>query len=226
MPGADDKLESTFRLLDGLGVGVAWLAYTPAPLLGLTWGGRWSDPRFGQAALYLGATLPKAFGRQVGWPNFRCVGLDRLPVVLRSGCDVEPSNAVMFMDHSPGKALEYGDRANKVMLLFNAEQLRNSHREVPADLDPTELAELARDHPSRLVSEDGTHLWLSRLPEGDRRINTPYEVEYARWIPGDPWKALQGVIVLGHEAQVIDRVRQDMADCRDVPWRMTKPTPG
>lgn len=226
MPKPADKLETAIQELAGLGVVATWAATTPVPLLVLTWEGDWSSSAFEGNLFALACFLPQASGGKMTWPSFRCVGRDRLPVILRTGCDVEPSNAVMFVDHSASKALEYGDRANKVMLLFDSEQLRNSHLEVSADLDPVELAELARVYPTRLVSEDGTHLWMSRLPEGNRRINTPYEVEYARWIPGDPWNALQGVIVLGQAAETVERVRLDIADCRDVPWRLAELTPG
>lgn len=226
MPKPEDKLEAAIQELARVGVVTTRAATTPVPLLVLTGTGDWSKSKYESTLFTLACHLPQAAGGKATWPSFRCVNADRLPVILRTGCDVEPSNAVMFVDHSASKALEYGDRANKVMLLFDGTQLRNSHREVPADFDPVELAELARDYPTRLVSEDGTHLWLSRLPEGNLRVNTPYEVEYARWIPGDPWKALQGVIVLGQIAETINRVRLDIADCRDVPWRLTELTPG
>ncbi len=224
MTSPDDKLEAAFQELVRLGVVVTWAATTPVPLLVLKGSGGWL--KYENALFNLALHLPRASGGEATWPSFRCVDVARLPVILRTGCDVEPSNAVLFVDHSASKALEYGDRTNKVMLLFDGEQLRSSHQEVAADLDAAELAALARDYPTRLVSEDGTHLWLSRLPEGDRRINTPYETEHARWIPGDPWKALMGVIVLVSTDEAAGRVRQDIADCRDVPWRLTESTPG
>lgn len=224
MPQSDNKLDAAIRELTQVGAGVTWVAETPVPLVVVTWADSWTAASFTDALFRMECLLPLASGGKAAWPCFRCVGLDRLPTILRSGCDVEPSNAVIFVGDSACKALEYGDRAAKVMLVFDAGQLRNCHREVPADHDAAELAELARDYPTRLVSEDGTHLWLSRLPEGSRRINTPYEVAYARWIPGDPFQALQAVVVLGHDARMLDHVRQDMAGCTDVTWRLTEPT--
>lgn len=204
MTGADNQFDAAVRPLADLGVGVTLVADQPTPLLVLSWEGRWSDPRLDHGLLLFGVRLTKAFGGRDCWPDFRCVSLGRLAVILRTGCDVEPPDAVIFVAGSPGKTLEYGDADSKVMLLLDPEKLRSSHREVPADLDPAELAELARDYPTRLELEDGVHLWLSRLPRGDRRIYSPYEVEYGRWISGDPWQALLGVVVLVRQPGVVE----------------------
>jgi hypothetical protein len=225
MTGEDDKIGTTLQELVNLGAQVSWLAHQPVPLLALGWAGSHLDQAFEQAVFMLGVQLSDAFGRDVGWPSFRCVGLDRLPVLLRSGSDVEPSNSVIFVDRSASKALEYGGN-DKLLLLYDPEQLRSSHCEVAADIDPAELAELSKNHPTQLTSKDGTHLWLSRLPEGDRRINSSYEIEYARWIPGDPWQALVGVVALGTDhAALVGLLNREISNCRDVNWRLTEHHP-
>jgi len=109
----------------------------------------------------------------------------------------------------------------KAMMLFDTDQLRLTWKEVPTDIDTNHLTELQRDYPTVLHSEDGTYLWLSRLPSGDRRINTPYETEYARWIPGDPWQALIGLVVLGsHHEPLLAHLSSLISGCSGVSWRL------
>jgi hypothetical protein len=48
---------------------------------------------------------------------------------------------------------------------------------------------LSKEFPTRLTTEDGKWHWFSRLPKDDARLNKAYEVDYARWIDGDPMDA-------------------------------------
>ena len=98
----------------------------------------------------------------------------------------------------PSKALEYGGET-KVLMVFDGRKMKNSGQEVQADIQPEELERLQTVYPTVLRTTDGQSLWLSRLPESDRRVGGMYESEHGRWIPGDPWEALRLVIVLTHE---------------------------
>jgi len=53
-----------------------------------------------------------------------------------------------------------------------------------------------QDYPTRIESETGEHVWLTRFPESDARAASAYEGQYARWVPGDPLEALIAVFVL------------------------------
>jgi hypothetical protein len=53
-----------------------------------------------------------------------------------------------------------------------------------------------------LESVDGDTLWFSRLAPDAPGITTPYQVEYARWIPGDPFEALCAVLVFACEGDI------------------------
>ena len=125
---------------------------------------------------------------------FRAVFLDRLGTVLEHGIDVTPTDSPIYVDDL-SKASEYGDWP-KVVLALRWDKLDRTFREVPADLPRAELDALKRIFTTELRSTDGKSLWLSRLRPDDRALAKPYEVDYARWIPGDPFDALVGVIVL------------------------------
>ncbi len=96
----------------------------------------------------------------------------------------------MFFD----KAWEYGGWP-KVVMAFDRELICNTYKEVPSDIDVGELAEIRKTYPTMLSAEESKTLWLSRLAEDDPHIAKSYEIEYGRWIPGDPLEALSALIV-------------------------------
>jgi hypothetical protein len=127
---------------------------------------------------------------------------------------------VLWVDRSTGKTLEYGDEM-KVLMIFHGERLMPTHREIPANTPPGELEELRRTYPTAIPSVDGQMLWLTRLPFEDKRATTPYEIEYARWIPGDPWEALLAVLVLGRDhKRVCEQVQSAIQSCGQRQWHM------
>jgi hypothetical protein len=131
---------------------------------------------------------------------FRCIfrgtSWERLPVVLRTGIDVEPADAVFFADEF-SKAVENGGWP-KIMLALRREYLDRSYREVPSDTSPLAVNLLREKFATVLPSTDGKHLWLSRLPASHSALGTPYESEYAYWIPERAADALIAVIILEH----------------------------
>ena len=68
-------------------------------------------------------------------------------------------------------------------------------------------------------SVDGTKIWLSRLPENDRRRTTAYETAYARWIPGDPWDALVALFAVGQDLETLrEQVCHHIEECKEIRW--------
>jgi len=128
-----------------------------------------------------------------GWPAFRDVSCDRLPAILATGIDVGPTTAPIFVSDFD-KAGEYGGWP-KVIMALDGERLDRTYREIPPDTGAEEGARLMLDYPNRTPSLSGECIWLTRLPATDPRAATAYEIEYARWIPGNPFDALQAVFV-------------------------------
>ena len=126
--------------------------------------------------------------------RFRADSLDRLQTILTTGIDVEPSDAVIYADFFD-KALEYGGWPKVVMALRQG-GLQRTFRKIAADTPADQISELRRTYPTMLTSVDGQRLWLSRLPTEDPRVTTPYEADYAFWIPGRALDTLAGVFVL------------------------------
>jgi len=148
----------------------------------------------------------------------RCASLDRLPLILETGCDVQPADSVFWAEMDTQKAIEYGGD-EKVMMCFDRKALDSSWREVPADTDPAELERLAAKFPTKRVSEDSSSLWFSRLPASDPRVASPYEVAYGYWIPGDPFQALKVLIVIGSDVPRLSaRARAMLAACEKPRW--------
>lgn len=172
------------------------IATIPFPIAVIGWQGSWLDETLANTLTFLidDLTCIVAKNGACGW--VRCVGLERLSVILKTGCDIEPTNSVLWLDMFPDKALEYGGD-EKVMMIFNLSMTEPSYVKVPANTDAAKLKAWKQNYPTVLSSIDGKELWLSRLPEHDRRVGSPYEVEHARWIPGDPLEALLGIFVLG-----------------------------
>src|SRR5262249_46754916 len=89
-------------------------------------------------------------------------------------------------------ATEYGP----VIQLFRTDRLEHTYREVPSSIAAEELSRLRATYQTLLKSRDGTKFWLSRLREDDGYCGREPEIAYARYIPGDPWKALLALLVI------------------------------
>lgn len=68
-------------------------------------------------------------------------------------------------------------------------------RQITSDTSADEAARLMLEYPTRIQDHTGERVWLTRLPETDPRAASAYEVEFARWIPGNPFDALRAVFV-------------------------------
>jgi hypothetical protein len=129
-----------------------------------------------------------------------CRGVEahRLPVILATGCDVEPSDSPLFAS-SLEKALEYGHQGNQVIQVFHHEALEISWRERSAALPDEERKDIEKDYPTVIPSIDGSSLWFTRLSPDDNRAATSYERAYGRWIPGNPAEALSALILISSD---------------------------
>ncbi|MFW6002714.1 MAG: hypothetical protein ACOCQD_05175, partial [archaeon] len=107
---------------------------------------------------------------------------------------VLPTDSVIYCELFE-KAMEYGEWP-KIMMGLDPSGLDRTFREVDANIDQKEINKLLKTYPVQQKSNDGSKIWLSRLSESDPRRATSYEVNYAKWIPGDPWKVLKIIILV------------------------------
>ncbi len=133
--------------------------------------------------------------------DYRGVPYEKLTQVLKSGVDVEPTDSHIYVDFID-KAWEYGGWP-KIILAFDTDSLKHTYVETTFDINPDEMNRLKVIYPSSLISKNGKSVWLSRLPEGDPRIASTYETQYARYIPGNPFDALRYVLVFTPHGQDI-----------------------
>ncbi len=213
-----NALEKAINAVREAGAQCEFVASHPRPILLIEWKRDWRDEDFDTALMFLTFAIGEVSGGSEIGSIVRCVGIERLDVILRQGCDVEPSDAVLWTDMFSSKALEYGG-TEKVLMVFDIHRTKPTYLRVAADTDPIALDELRKTYPTVVRSIDGSRLWLSRLPEHDRRVTSPYEVEHARWIPGDPFEALAGLLVLGRDlAAIRESVLTTIANCPDPKW--------
>jgi hypothetical protein len=153
--------------------------------------------------------------------QYRGVALERLPVVLRSGCDVEPSDRAFWSAERLEKALEYGG-PEKVVLVYDPRRLTPAWVIIDADCPAQERANLERLYPT-VVWENGQSKKLSRLPPSEYHGGIGYD-DYAHWIPADPFEALLLIIAIARpEYPLVAEVQRMICECRRPEWRIGSP---
>jgi len=221
---ANDDLESPVGLISraiarfqAVGIQIDVVASTPRPLIVASFGEELDVDALGMACLQLGVAI--------GVTHWRCVTLHRLPIVLASGVDVEPSDSPIYVTPHVDKAFEYGGAIKwgaqepTVLLGYDHKALDRTFREVSSDIEPAEFDKLKRTFPNVSPSTDGQTLLLSRIANGP----VAYEFSYGYWIPGDPFDALRIVVVLGKRDRGIGSVTRDaVSACSAVTWRSTE----
>jgi hypothetical protein len=135
--------------------------------------------------------------------SFRGVSIDRLGGVLKTGVDVEPTDAVFWVNELQ-KALEYGGWP-KVLMAFDSERLKRSWIEIDENAPAGEIGRIRRDYPT--VIPDGEKLYCSRLPSDAPQLMTAYEFQHAFWIPGEALEALKALFIV-FRPQDQDQVRE------------------
>ena len=129
--------------------------------------------------------------RRFPLPEFRGVNASSLERALRTGIDVEPSNAHWYGSYLE-KALEYGGDYPAVLIIDSA-CIERPFRQIAADAPEEKHAE-ARAWSVGEPVRSGDWINYSRLPVDDIKRGSPYEAAYAWYIPGDAKEALIGVI--------------------------------
>ena len=92
----------------------------------------------------------------------RGVALDRLPTVLRNGCDVAPADRPFWSAERLEKALEYGGR-EQLILVYDPRRLTPAWVIIDADCRASRRADLERLYPT-VVWENGDQRSCPRLP--------------------------------------------------------------
>jgi hypothetical protein len=131
--------------------------------------------------------------------RFRSVSLERLDFILQTGIDAPMKDQHIFVSDSASKACEYGGEL-KAVTVYDAWALSNTYEVFDKSSPPQEIERLRRTY----VSEkelDNSRILFSRLKRG---IGTDHDIMYARWIPGDPLKALLMVFLVGGESHVLE----------------------
>lgn len=136
--------------------------------------------------------------------RFRGVSTERLATVLANGIDVDPPDAVVYVS-SFEKAWEYGGLP-KLVLAIDPTHLDRTFRTLGPDPTPAEREEVSALFPTMIETVDGEQ-WFSRLTTDDPGLGSGYEVEYARWIPGDALAALVAAIIFCRPSDA-DRVAE------------------
>ena len=150
--------------------------------------------------------------------QYRGVALERLPVVLRSGCDVEPSDRPFWSAERIDKALEYGGR-EQLLLVYDPRRLTPAWVILDADCPASKRADLERLYPT-VVWENGESTKLSRLPPSEYHGGIGYD-NYAHWIPADPFEALLMIVAIGRpEYPLMSEVLRMIGECRTREWRI------
>ena len=153
--------------------------------------------------------------------QYRGVALERLPIVLRSGCDVEPSDRAFWSAERLEKALEYGG-LEKVVLVYDPRRLTPASVIVDVDCPAPERANLERMYPT-VVWDNGGSTKLSRLPQSEYHGGIGCDT-YAQWIPSDPFEALLLIIAIARpEYPLVSEVRRMISECRKPEWRTGSP---
>lgn len=127
-------------------------------------------------------------------PLYRGVSIDRLRTILRTGVDVEPSDAGFFATSELKKAWEYGEFP-KVIQVFDSRFLKRSFRELGPTATAAEIAAAQAIYSHRIDTVDGQISHFSRLPADNPQMGAAGELEYGYYIPGNPWQALKMIIV-------------------------------
>ena len=153
----------------------------------------------------VGPTLEFIARRTLGDPSgdrqlrFRSVSLQRLDLILQTGIDAPREDQHIFVSDSASKACEYGGESKAVMV-YDPSALSNTYEVIDKSALPQEIERLRRTYVSEKELDNGRILF-SRLKG---LVGTDHEIVYARWIPGDPLKALLMVFLVGGDSHVLE----------------------
>lgn len=212
------SLEAEISGIQKVGAKCKLVGSHPKPIFVIEWKDRWTGGNLSIALLILELGISRLHSGRKTCGLIRCVEIDRLLHILQHGCDVFPTDSVLWVDKSPSKALEYGGD-EKVMMVFDCDSTHASYVEVDSNIDRQRFNEIRAVYPTVVHLDNGSRIWFTRLAENNPRVASPYETEHGRWIPGDPFDALSGLIVLGRNLDdMTNTVRSAMTTCSHPRW--------
>jgi hypothetical protein len=141
----------------------------------------------------------------------RGVSLERLAYVLDQGIDV-PAGHPLWVDISLDKAWEYGG-THKLLMVLSNEFLQLSHHVLPLNTPEDDLETYKKEYKTIVRGE--SEVWLSRLPQTDRRVGSPYEVAHCRFSVGDPHIALISLVIVLPPDEETDSLKALLAQHSD-----------
>lgn len=129
----------------------------------------------------------------------RGISYRRLPVVVRTGIDVDPPDAPFFAEYIT-KAVEYGGWP-KVLLVLDEDMTAPACLDLAADCDADLLESLKVDYPTMKSLGAGT-IRLSRFPAGHHAVGSAEENAFGHWIPDNQKAALLAIVVLALKGSI------------------------
>jgi hypothetical protein len=145
------------------------------------------------------------------WIAFRGKPIECLRSVIPNGVDVDPTDRTIFCGDYD-KAFEYTRPSSDfdgpgLIYALHGGYLERSHRVLPADASPEQIAEVRKTYPYEYpFPYDG--LYFSRLVGQE---NTAYEFTFGYWVPGNARDALLAVFLIGRMDEVMEALRTAVA---------------
>ncbi|MGH3331439.1 MAG: hypothetical protein ACRDPJ_09055 [Nocardioidaceae bacterium] len=135
-----------------------------------------------------------------GGVTLRGVEIGRLPTILSSGIDVDPTHGIIYCEFGD-KAYEYGGFP-KVIMVFRYKNDAGRQVTLPVfrtvfpNSSPDSVAEARKLYPFQLGRDSAGREHRCRVqPESQAHAN--YLSACGYFIPGNPWDALTAVFVFG-----------------------------
>lgn len=140
------------------------------------------------------------------WIAYRGVPIDKLSAVLINGVDKDPTDAVIYCDSEPEKALEYaapawGVTGEGLLYALDGEYLQKCFAHVSEGASPHEVDEARKTYPYQSPSPDGGYFFAR-----NENFSPGYDTEYGFWIPDNARDALLGVFVRGHREEAMEAI--------------------
>ena len=150
----------------------------------------------------------KLIKEEQDFPEYRGVKIERLPQILLTGVDVEPTDAPLFASDID-KAWEYPSMYEpRVVYALRKSKMKPSWSLLSPEATEEQIAETRRDYPHQ--HENGKYLWFSRIADQGRNLS--YEGAYGYWVPGNAREALVAIYLFGYAPDVFDQARQALKE--------------
>ncbi len=140
------------------------------------------------------------------WVAYRGVPIDRFSAVLINGVDKDPTDAVIYCDAGPEKALEYaapawGATGQGVLYALHGEYLEKCFTHLSEGASPDEIDRVRKTYPYQFPSAKDGYFFAR-----NENFSPGYDIEYGFWEPGNAQDALLGVFVRGRKEETVDAI--------------------